>query len=278
MAAVIAWAVIENNKTVAYPSEARLLMSLDNSVNWLIENQATLVSQHNPILWWMLKKAGENTGHKELKDFYLNYKKKHIDKARPDVWTPMFSEHARPFVPDITLLDYQPYQHFMVYSLNCDKDYEHETTIQAQMRPGFCSLHYLKPRCITHQMFGLRFMQRYNCGHEQLVSGTIADLQDTIVDELTWDFRVGDAYIQRVLMLTDSGAFHQVKPVWVDRILKAQNLDGGWDDIHPLLSLPDGRVFGLGTTRLKLSEPVSNFHATAQAVWLLSMLLSSEHH
>ncbi|MFK5948082.1 MAG: hypothetical protein QM500_04860 [Methylococcales bacterium] len=76
-------------------------------------------------------------------------------------------------------------------------------------------------------------MQRYQCGYDDKVNATISKLQKVVISELTWDFRVGDAYIQRVLMLADTGALGQVKPVWLQNILQAQNDNGSWDDLAP---------------------------------------------
>ena len=186
----------------------------------------------------------------------------------------MFDKFYRPVVPDIVLLSsLHDYQLFFFYGLSCDSDLGSEPVIQQQMLPEFCSLHYLHPRCITHQLMGLRFMQRYQCGYETKVNETIGELQKIVVSELTWDFRVVDAYIQRVLMLVDTGAFDQVKPVWISNILKAQNDDGGWDDLHPILYLGNDYVFAHSSALPKIGKPKADFHATAQAIWLLSLLL-----
>lgn len=110
----------------------------------------------------------------------------------------MFDELYRPRVPEISALsNLYDYQIFFFYALSCDNDLSSEPIIQKQLKANFCSLHYLHPRCITHQLMGLRFMQRYQCGYEETVSNTITELQNDVVSELTWDFRVGDAYIQR---------------------------------------------------------------------------------
>ena len=85
---------------------------------------------------------------------------------------------------------------------------------------------------------------------------------------------MGDAYIQRVLMLVDTGAYDQVKPVWISNIVGAQNADGSWDDLHPILNLGNDYVFAHTSTLPKIRKPKANFHATAQAIWLLSKLLN----
>ncbi len=270
-----AWAVWQNNRNIAAPSQAEVKQHLDRSIDWLISNYSNIEDTQNPILWWMIKQAGLKSNDPRLKNIFSKYKKEHLDKMPANLSTPMFDKFYRPVVPDIiSLSSLRDYQVFFFYGLSCDADLGSEPVIQQQMEPGFCSLHYLRPRCITHQLMGLRFMQRHQCGYEEKVNQTIGELQKTVVSELTWDFRVGDAYIQRVLMLVDTGAFDQVKPVWISNILKAQNDDGSWDDLDPILYLGGGYAFAHTSTLPKIAKPRADFHATAQAIWLLSMLLN----
>ena len=270
----VSGAIYQNNKSAEPITEYELQQSFEQAIEWISINQDLLKQNHNAFLWWMLKQAALNTGNETLQTIYQNYKRKHLNTKPPNIWTPLFREYFRPELPDIIeMTDLRDYQLFLIYSLSCNKYLEEEPIIQAQMKPGFCSLHYLRPHCVTHQFIGLRMMQRYSCGHEDTVNKTINALKDVLINELTWDFRVGDAYIQRILMLTDSGSYDSVKSVWLRRFIFAQNSDGGWDDLHPLLPLPGGFIFGLTSKLPSIQKPASNFHATAQAVWLLSMLV-----
>ena len=269
-----AWQVACNNSTAEPLRRADIRPHFDRAVQWLDHNYTVVEHIDNPILWWMIGQAAQNTADATLTRIYSIYVSQHQDNNTPGLWTPMFHEHFHPRVPDILLLaSMHPYQQFFVYGLSCDNDLETEPVIQAQMRPGFCGMHFLHPRCITHQLMGLRFMQRYECGNDEQVADTIAQLQATVRSELFWDFRVGDAYIQRVTMLVDTGAYDWVKPVWLRRILDAQNGDGSWDDLYPLIRLPDGRFLGLSSTKPVIGDETPNFHTTAQAIWLLGMLL-----
>lgn len=222
----------------------------------------------------MVRQAAITSQNTDLKNLYARYKKDHIDSQPYNLSTPMFNELYRPRVPDISVFsNIHDYQLFIFYSLSCDAELGSEVIIQRQMQPEFCSLHYLHPRCITHQLMGLRFMQRYQCGFDDQVTATIKDLQQVVISELTWDFRVGDAYIQRVLMLIDTGAYSEVKPVWIRNILQAQNKDSSWDDLHPILPLGNEKVLGFTSLLPKIQTPKADFHTSAQAIWLLSLLL-----
>jgi len=275
-AVLFAWQVAVNNTVIPPLTRADIRPVFEKVTGWLDSNYPVVEQNSNRILWWMVGQAAQASHDPALLRIYADYVRNHEQDRQPDVWTALFREYYRPGAgaPDILMLGHMPpYQQFFIYSLGCDRNLETEPSIQAQMRPGFCDLHYLYPRCVTHQLMGLRFMQRQHCGHDDIVAGTIAELQRTVQSELFWDFRVGDAYIQRVAMLVDTGALDAVKPVWVRRILDAQNSDGSWDDLYPLLPLPDGRSFGLTSTRPAIGDGSAHFHTTAQAIWLLGMLL-----
>jgi len=118
----------------------------------------------------------------------------------------------------------------------------------------------------------VRLLQRSNCGDQKKLASLSSELLDIIHTELSWDFRVGDAYLQRNLMLAEAGRLDLIKPVWIQRILDEQNPDGGWDDVHSILPLGGNIVFGLSSKLPVIKKEKSGFHATAQGVWLLSLL------
>jgi hypothetical protein len=268
------WQVWNNNQDIEPVSSAQTKQHFLKSISWLESNYSNVENIDNPILWWMIKQAAETSNNDSLKNIYSRYKQQHLDTSPPNLSTPMFDKFYRPQMPDISLLtSLADYQIFFFYALSCDKELGSEFIIQQQMKPDFCSLHYLHPRCITHQLMGLRFMQRYQCGYDDLVEATISELQRDVIAELTWDFRVGDAYIQRVLMLVDTGAYNNIKPIWIKNILAAQNKDGSWDDLHPVLHFGNDNVLAYTSMLPTIQKIKADFHTTAQAIWLLSMLL-----
>jgi hypothetical protein len=270
----ICWQVWQNNRETDPVTQQQLKQHFDQSVSWLNNNYASVENIENPILWWMIEQAALNSKNVTLNNIYVTYKKNHIDGRPTNLSTPMFDRFYRPKVPSINQLgQLNDYQLFFFYALSCDANLGSEPVIQRQLLPEFCALHYLHPRCITHQLMGLRFMQRYQCGHDDTVKSTIAALQQTVLTELTWDFRVGDAYIQRVLMLVETGDYAKTKPVWIKNILHAQNNDGSWDDLHPVIYLGNDFYLGYSSILPTIKKPGADFHATAQAIWLLSLLL-----
>ncbi|MDH5612464.1 MAG: hypothetical protein OEY66_08420 [Gammaproteobacteria bacterium] len=271
-----AYEYYENNKVIDWPTTFEIQRTFNQSIEWLVVNDLKNKNNHNSALWWMLKEASEISDDKKLTDIYQQYKKQYLDANSPNVWTPYFRKYYRPYVPDITaFLSYKPYQLFFVYALSCDKALARETIIQDQHEADFCGLHYLSPRCVTHQLMSVRLMQDRSCGDDKQLAALSQSLQEIIIDELTYDFRVTDSYLQRVLALAEAGNYEAIKPVWVQRIIDAQNEDGGWNDMHPVIPLGNS---ALGWTSLLpgYASNESNFHATAQGVWLMALLLQHE--
>lgn len=166
------------------------------------------------------------------------------------------------------------YQLHFLYAINCDPELATRPLILAQLDPTYCDTHPFRPACATHQLMGLRFMQRARCGEPRATEDAIRQLQTRVSRQLTWDPRVVDVYLRRVLLLMESGARNAVKPVWLERILKAQQRDGGWAAIDSVLSLMDRKLsFGFDARGITFQPPVPNFHATAQGLLLMSLLL-----
>jgi hypothetical protein len=118
---------------------------------------------------------------------------------------------------------------------------------------------------------GVRLAQRRGCFEPDVARQFVSTLQEKVVNQLVWDPRVVDVYIQRVLMLAESGMKQKIKPVWLQRVLDAQLTDGGWDNFYHLF--PINRAYYVGITYMPTIRPrKSNFHATAQGVLLLSLL------
>jgi hypothetical protein len=169
------------------------------------------------------------------------------------------------------------YQQYFMFSLTCGRDLAADPLIVAQHDAGFCpGSHPISPACVTHQLMGFRLQQRGGCDRVPGLEKRIAELQEVIESQLTWDPRVVDVYLQRVVMLVDSGAVERIKPRWIQQVLEAQLADGSWSNLQPLVPLWGGRDFGFDAKLAGVGRPVANFHATAQGVWLTSLLLREE--
>ncbi len=270
-----AYASYENNKTANMPGPIAIEKAHARSVDWLASNYQRLKNIQNPALWWMLKEANDISNNQKLAEVYSQYKTGYLDKTQPNIWTPYFRKYYKPAVPDIMFLkDFKPYQIFFVYALSCDKDLAQAPVIHAQLEADYCPLHYLNTHCVTHQLMSVRLMQERYCGDDAQLALLSKSLQEIIINELTFDFRVNDSYLQRLLMLAEAGNFNAIKPVWVQHILDAQNEDGGWDDLHPVIPVGNSKSLGWSSRKFPVyAENKSNLHATAQGIWLTALLL-----
>jgi hypothetical protein len=79
-----------------------------------------------------------------------------------------------------------------------------------------------------------------------------------------------------VVTAPSSRNFDAIKPIWIQRIIEAQNPDGGWNDLQPVLTLSDTKLIGWSSTLPRYASTKSEFHATAQGIWLMALLLQHE--
>lgn len=287
--------VINNNKIVEMPDKAELSRAFDEAVDWHIENREEILEIPNPILWYMLQRAAEKTSDPRIQELFDAYWEKYIKLSRFDpastlrTWYPMFRVgHTIP-VKYESLNGLPDYNKHIVYAIGCNEELGREADIAAQNNPDYCgSFHLFRPTCVTNQLLGIRFLQRSKCGDPDQLAVILDDLQMRVVRELTYDPRVLDVYIKRVMMLLDSGKRELVKPVWVRRILDVQLPDRGWGNFVPLLPVGGGNYlgYGHGDSRIgvpagegslhfkgvDIGKPISTFHATAQVVLMLALM------
>lgn len=286
-----------NNRGVEYPSEDELSESLEESIVWLLENEQAMLAFDNFILWYFLHRSAQVSGDIRLQSLVESYYNKYVEPAYPtprNMWGRAFKrENKFSSLPvsfeAINGLNY--YSQYFAYGIYCDEELGRLDSIKDQNKPEFCgALHLFTPTCTTHQLMGIRFLQRSNCGDQTQLAVTVDALQSKVLHELTYDPRVLDVYIQRVMMLIESGSRHKIKNIWIRRILNQQNTDGGWGNFQPLVSLSDEKnlYFGLGHGNSRtgapreglrflkifgIGQPRSTFHATAQGTLLLTLLV-----
>ena len=170
--------------------------------------------------------------------------------------------------------------------MSCDGALGALLEVQLQLDAGVCSPHLViatlkDPPCVTHQLMGFMLMRENRCGDPSVIDRMVSLSHDRIQSQLAFDFRVTDAYLQRVMMLYRTGASTKVEAAWLNNVLSAQRLDGSWGGSYRLPWLGrDGRPFywnGLAQTLIGNTEsPVGPglFHATAQGVLLMALAMA----
>jgi len=268
--------VWNNNRQVEPPSTAEIERALTASIDWLEQNEEDILNQNIPVLWWMIRQSAILTEDPRLKTLFAKYESRYLHRRQGNLWRPLFLDNVWVPVRYADLSRYPYYNKHFIYAMTCDDELGRSPDIAVQNEPDFCDARFLSPACVTHQLMGIRIMQRKGCGDQAELERTVRVLQERIKNQLTWDPRVVDVYLQRVLMLIESGADKTVKPKWLHNILDAQSDKGGWGDFDPLAPLSGGYSFGFSAHGFGIRKPIDSFHTTAQGVLIMSLIVSSE--
>jgi hypothetical protein len=108
------------------------------------------------------------------------------------------------------------------------------------------------------------------------------DLLADIRQQMGVDVVVKDVYLQRVMMLMWYGDPASVKPIWLRRVLMAQQADGGWIGGRQMPELPEklqpwfirSQLAQWWPTRFT-SASTSDFHASAQGLLITALALKA---
>jgi len=271
------YGVYQNNREVSYPDKVQMQQQLEKSVQWLVNNERRILSDVNPMLWWMLFETYKISHDERIAKLLEKYHKRN-KQIQYGVWAPLFDGNKYPYIDAYTVQNFPYYNQHLIYALNCATKIEKELSVVGQQNtPAFChqAEYFYRPACTTHQLMGINFLFTKQCGFLANIDEVSQSLQKDIISQLTWDIRVVDVYLQRVLMLLITGAQDSVEPIWIQRVLDHQLGDGGWGNFVSLLGPDKGKSLGFSAKGLSLGGEKSDFHATAQGIYILSYLLNS---
>jgi len=267
-----------NNRDLPHPDPEIMQQRLERSVQWLVNNEADLLQQANPMLWWMLYETEKISHDERISELLSKYRQKY-PRVQQSGWGPLFGKSPRSYLSAYSVEGLPYYNQHFIYALNCAAGIAEDVlVVEQQNQANFChQTNYIyRPACITHQLMGINFLLTKNCGLLPDIDEVIKSLQSDIKLQLSLDIRVVDVYLQRVLMLLITGAEEEVKPVWIQQVIDHQLADGGWGDFVSLLPISGEKSLGFSSRVLSMGEERSSFHATAQGVLILSSLLKNE--
>lgn len=270
-----------NSREVPPPASSELKDRFEHAAAWILERRDQVLADDTPMLWLFVREAGRLSGDSRLLGLAAEYQARHSG-----VWAWAFLFNARggahPLDPPLSVPQSLPgYQRLLLYGATCSATEREDPEVLALLTPSACDagLKWLRtPWCRSRQLLGLDLVQQNRCEAGAETDRTIHTVQDRLLTELRWDFRVEDPYMQKVLMLVASGRRRDVRAIWLRRILDAQQPDGGWNGVDVIAHLPDGKLLCFSPDQLYpvvLSDPSSTFHATAQGLYLLALLLAS---
>lgn len=274
---------LKNAEPAATPSDEEFRVAFDRAVDWSIANSDMLLKDRNEWLWWFLAEAARLTENPELLNLTDQYVESLTDNREPRILEQMlFLSGVKPD-PDKTYSDYplwslNHYGHAALYSQLCNKDFRDSELIKPQFEVSYCDVESAKDissACITHQLLALYVIQRSACTYEAELEDLLAVLRPVTRTHLMLDPKVGDVYIQRILLLVLTGAGDMISPTWLRRFLDAQQDDGGWTPYQDVLKLTPDIHIGLGRYAPRPKTHGSTFHTTAQGLYLSALLMTA---
>mgnify|MGYP000462788749 CR=1 FL=1 len=260
-----------NNRAVSAPDSKTIAAGREKAIQWLVNNQSDVLAEVSPMLWWILSETERRYPDPRLTSLLQRYFQRY-PTIRSGLWGPLFGERQMADIKVGWIADLPYYNQHFIYALHCAEGLARESEIiMRQNSASYCyhPIVFFRPACTTHQLIGLHFLRQRECTN---VDTVVPRLQQDIVRQLTWDPRVVDIYLQRVMALRLTGAVNEIKPVWIRRILEHQRSDGGWANFVPLIPLGTEVAIGFSPKLISIGSATSSFHATVQGLYLLASM------
>lgn len=266
-----------------------LIASRQRAMQWLHAHEDRVLADGNTALWWMLQDAGRRSGEIDLQNLTRKALAIHFSGSNQmEPWRRMLEPRAQINAHAQGLAKLEDYQRFFHHSLTCQPlSLKEGDTSQFLVRdmcaPMFLKVTLADPVCTTHQLFGLVFIRQTGCTGVPPLDGLENELLNDVRLQLTFDPLVRDPHIQRLLMLALHGRSDEIRPIWLQRMLQAQESDGGWLGRSYIPELPEWlqphylRDLFVKKRSNNGEHPSDgfDFHATAQAILLLTILTQS---
>lgn len=274
-AAIIIYAAWVANRPMEMPSQRELQATLEKGIRWLEAHQDEVLADPNPALWWMLKDSATLTGDARLGTMVDTY----IGKMRANTHNSPFFRMVDPESPvRMSLALAQPladFNYYILYGMTCDSALATTDVVQRYGHADMCGpLYLLRPVCVTHQLIGAWFVHKRGCENPEKTADLIAELQGMVATRQSMDARVDDGYLQGVMILAATEGRDIIKPAWVRNIMAAQRPDGGWETFKPWIPVGESRYAEISREGITVKERSSQFHPTAQGVFIFSLLLN----
>jgi hypothetical protein len=296
LTSVLGLALHLGNREVAPPTLPERQASLTQAIRWALSNEAFIASNGNLPLWWMLHEAAVLSGDGDLQALVARQDRRILGVLHPgDPWARLLNA-AIPAIPGAIpeahpAQDLEPYQQAFLSALTCggmDPRLAQPGAwrVDNQCRPNPAQALVLDKVCSTHQLMALMLWRRQGCGPQARSHSLADELRSDILVQLRWDPIVKDAYIQRVLTLYWSKGEAAVAPIWLHRVMAAQQTNGGWMGRVQFPELPETLQPWAVRQALARQWPAAfdptalgtDLHATAQGLLLMALATWSAQH
>lgn len=274
------------NRPVEAVSQEEIAQHRHRAIQWLRDHEQRVLADPNSALWWMMQLAARHADDAYLHQLVRQSIEHHFSgfyAAEP--WRRMVEPDAEIAAFSRGLDQLADYQRFFHHAMTCQPLTLDGGSTDSFLQRDMCSPMWREvfirdPVCTTHQVFGLMLYRQTGCSDVGGLDQLKHRLLDEVKFQLTWDPVMRDPHIQRVLVLVLNGRSDAVNPNWLRRILAAQEADGGWLGYRRIPELPQWVQPWYWRERLAQRYPARfppehkdfDFHATAQAILLLTLL------
>ncbi|CAH0355732.1 hypothetical protein [Aquabacterium sp. CECT 9606] len=285
LASLMALALWHGNRDVAPLSLSEKQQSFQRAVGWMRAHEAQILKEDNVALWWFVQAAAERTGDEYLQGLVLKYLAVASASEGPaGPWKRMLVPKAEVVLDIASTRWLAPYHKFFYHALTCVPLALDDGDTSVFLRNDVCHPQptqvWLKdPVCTTHQLVGVMLLQRVGCARHEELAALEGDLLSDIHQQMQLDVVVKDAYFQRVLMLLWRGDREQVRPIWLNRVVMAQQADGGWVGGRQVPEWPHWAQPWVIRAQLARWWPLgfeaigAEFHASAQGLLITALSL-----
>lgn len=285
LASLMALALWHGNRDVAPLSLSERQQSFQRAVGWMRAHEAQIIKENNVALWWFVQTAAERTGDEYLHGLVLKYLAATSASDNPaNPWRRVLAPRAEVVLDLASTRSLAPYHKFFYHALTCVpvplNDGDTSVFLQNDVcHPQPTEVWIKDPVCTTHQLVGVMLLQRAGCARHEEVAALEGDLLSDIHQQMRLDVVVKDAYFQRVLMLLWRGDHEQVKPVWLNRVVMAQQADGRWIGGRQIPEWPHWAQPWVIRAQLARWWPLgfdalgAEFHASAQGLLIMALSL-----
>src|SRR5262249_22959366 len=152
-----------NSRELPFPSDEELRTSFSRAADWVLKRREQVLNEDNAMLWLFVREAAKASGDPRLSALAEEYQSRHTD---PWLWHYVFDSSDRERVArDYILLpgNFPDYNRLFIYGATCNRSVREDGDVLALLEPSACGsilagLH--QPWCRTHQLMGLRLIQR----------------------------------------------------------------------------------------------------------------------
>jgi len=162
----------QNLRDAPFPTDAELRLSLSRAAAWVLNNRNSISNENNPMLWLFVRDAGRLSNDPRLASLAEQYQARY---TRGTISQFFFDAAGIDRVRDVEVDlpdSWQGYQRLFVYGATCNLSMRSDPQVLTLLSPSACeSGHaWLRfPWCRTHQLMGLRFVQRNRCEHRRSI-------------------------------------------------------------------------------------------------------------